>query len=668
MIKEKLMRRTVVALMSLLTGFAVFASARADVLLDQVSLVAAPGVAPPSEYAFTLPSAQPLTVTLTDFQTPAAFTSLQLAVTLGDTLVGTSAVVSSAASTATVAVPGTAGDYVLHVIGVPASAQGFGSFGVCVAPASAPSQCIAGYSFSGNIETPNAASTTATSTLNTNFTSTVAGSYTVTLTDDAFPVALQSLSAGIFQGSNPISVAIPAGSATQVTLAAGTSYQLLVAATADATLTAGLYGVQITDPNGVAVFNRTLPVGTMPASTLVNTTSAQSLSLTLTDFEYPAPLAHEGVAVTSGSAALAQLTAPGTLSNFMAPSGVLEVWQYTVAGAQPGVYSVALANASQSLFSTTQVVNPSAATMQESYAFAVNLPAAGGYNLVTNDFQFPVSLQSISTTVAQNGSALAVDSSGNFNAAAGYVVVVVEVSPATTGAGIFGVTVQTGGASPQLVFQQTQEVNGTFSTQNVNVTTTGDYEFTLTDLLFPAKFADLAVVVSQGSQVLAKVYSSGSSGGPATLNLSPGQYVLTFVTSPNTSGMPSTQNYGLYSILAASSPPTITFTSSATTVTGSQTVDLTWSTQDATACTASGNAQWSGSEPVSGTLNVTIAATTTLTLSCTGAGGTTSQAVTITATASNVKLGGGGAFSWESLAALTMYLLMVNAMRLRMRS
>jgi len=637
----------------------------ADVLLDQEKLVAAPGVAPPSEYPFTLSTAQPLTVTLTDFQTPAAFTSLQLAVTLGDALVGTSAVVTSAQSTATVAVPGVAGDYVLHVIGTPAVAQGFGSFGVCVAPSASPAQCIAADSFSGNIETPNTASTTATSTLNTNFTSTVAGTYTVTLSDDVFPVALQSLSAGIFQGSTAISVAIPSGTATQVTLAAGTSYQLLVAATANATLQAGLYGVQITDPTGATVFNRTLPVGTMPASNLVNTTAAQNLSLTLSDFDYPAALAHEGVAVTSGSSLLAQLTAPGTLSNFMAPSGGLEIWQYTVAAAQPGVYSVALANATQSLYSTTQVVNPNATATQESFAFAVNLPAAGSYNLVANDFQFPVILQSISATVAQNGVALPVDSSGNFNAAAGFVVVVVQVTPAPSGASIFGVTVQTGGASPQLVYEQTQEVNGVFNTQTVNVSSTGDYEFTLTDLLFPAKFADLATVVSQGSQVLAKIYSAGGGGGPATLNLTPGQYVLTFVTSPNASGMPSTQHYGLYSILAASAAPTITFTSSAPSVTTGKAVTLTWSTQDATACTASGNSGWTGSEPVSGTASVTISATATLVLACTGAGGSTSQSLTITATESNVKLGGGGALGCGSLAMLSAYFLMTHFRRRR---
>jgi hypothetical protein len=668
MLKKK-MRRILVALMAMLAGLCGLAPAsRADVLFDQTSLVAASGVAPPSEHTFTVATAQALTVTLTDFQTPAAFTSLQIAVTLGDTLVGMGGT-DATTGTATVAVPGTAGIYTLHVIGSPAATQGFGSFGVCVAPAASAAQCIDSYSYSGNIETPATASSSGTSALNTNFTATVAGDYTVTLTDDVFPRTLQSLSAGVFQGSTPINVAIPSGSPTQVTLAAGTTYQLLVAAVADATLNAGLYGIQIADPTGALVFNRTLPVGTMPASTQITSASAAALSLTLTDFDYPAALAQEGVAVTSGSTLLSQLTAPGSVPNFMAPAGVLEIWQYTAAGAQPGVYSATLANGTSNLFSATNVVDPAAPSTQQSYAFAVNLPTAGSYNLVANDFQFPVTLQTISATVAQNGTGLSVDSSGNFTASAGYVVVVVQVTPSLSGASIFGVTVQTGGASPQIIFQQTQEVNAVTSTQTVNATTTGDYDFTLTDLDFPSTFANLSAVVSQGTQVLGKIYAGGGSAGPAKLNLTPGQYVLTLVATPNTtSGAASTQNYGLYTFHVASSVPSISLTSSASTVTSGQTVQLTWTSQDATSCTAGGGAAgWSGDEPVNGTATVTISASSALVLTCTGAGGSASQSVTITAGTSNVKLGGGGGLDAASIAALALYLMMRSAGRRRLR-
>src|SRR5271166_196813 len=54
-------------------------SARGQVLLDETNLVGLPTVAAPSEYSFTASTAQALTLTLTDFQTPAAFSSLQVA-------------------------------------------------------------------------------------------------------------------------------------------------------------------------------------------------------------------------------------------------------------------------------------------------------------------------------------------------------------------------------------------------------------------------------------------------------------------------------------------------------------------------------------------------------------------------------------------------------------
>lgn len=637
------------------------ATSRADVLLDETDLIGLPTVALPSEHSFVVTDAQALTVTLTDFAVPAAFGSLQVAVTLGGTLVG-SASVDATTHTATLPVPGAAGNYVLRVIGTPDTAQGFGSFGVCVAPASDATACVAAYSFSGNIQTPASISTSGTSTLNTNFVSTVAGTYTVTLTDDAFPAATQSLSAGIFQGSSPISVGIPAGTPTSVTLAATTNYALLVAAVADATLQAGLYGIRITDPNGTILFDRTLPVGTMPASSIVNLSSPQTLSATLNDFAYPAALAQAGVAVTQGSASLAQLAAPGTTPSFSAPKGSVEIWQYAVAGAQPGVYGLNVAAGTAAVFSNTEVVNPSPAASQQSFAFAVNLTAAGTYNLVTHDFQFPATLQSVTATVAQNGAVLTQASNGDFTAAAGYVIVVVDAMPPQSGNGIFGVTVQTSGASPQVLFDQTQAVGGVFLTRSVTYGGSGSYDVTLTDLGFPALFGNLAVAISRGSELLGKIYG----GGVVKFSGTPGQYLFTIVASPNSTGLASTQNYGLYSIHVASSAPTVTLTAGASTVKAGDPVQLTWSTQDATACTAGGSSAWTGDQPLSGTTAVVISATATLTLTCTGPGGSGAQSVTVTATpapASSGGGGGGGGLDLAFLAALGVWVFVRRHIR-----
>jgi hypothetical protein len=640
--------------------------AQAAVLLDETNLVGLPSVAQPSQYSFTAATAQALTVTLTDFQLPAAFTSLQVAVTLGDTLVG-SVSVNASTHTATLPVPAAAGNYTLYVIGTPAivapSTQGFGSFGVCVAPASNATSCIAADSFSGNIQTP-ATTSTGTSTLNTAFTSTVAGTYMVTLMDDEFPAQLQTVSAAIFQGATPLQLnilpCIPTQTCTPtaVTLpTANASFQLLVAAVANSSVQAGLYGIQITDPNGNTVFNSTQPVGTLPAATIVDNTSAQGLNLTLTDFAYPAALAGVGVAITEGSTALAQLTAPGSLSNVMAPAGSISIWQYAVAGSQPGVYSVGLSSSSAdtTLFSAAKVVNPAAVTGQ-SYAFAVQLSSAGTYTLVANDFQFPVALQSISATVAQNGAVLTQSSTGSFTAAAGYVVVVVDAVPPQNGNGIFGVTVETSGSSPLILLDQTQAVGGAFSTSTVSVPSSGSYAVTLTDLAFPAAFDNLAVVLSSGSQVLGKIYG----GGTFSVSATPGPYVLTFVATPNSAatnsqGAAITPNYGLYSIVMASAVPTVTFTASAASVAANQTVELTWSSTNATSCTASGSSGWTGSEATSGSTAVIISANVTLTLTCTGAGGSASQSVTVTTTPATSSSGGGGAVDWWMLAVLGVW-------------
>jgi hypothetical protein len=611
------------------------ASAYADVLFNQTDLVGLPTVAAPAQYSFTESTAEALVLTLTDLQEPAPFTSLQVAVTLGDALVG-SGTVAAGAHTATVDIPAAAGTYVVHVIGTPNATQGIGLFGVCVAAASSPSTCIQSYSYSGNLYAPSAPSTTPSSGLDTAFTtSAAAGTYTVTITDDAFPAALQSISGGIASGSTAVA-SLPGTGSYPVTLAANTTYTLILGALANATLQAGLYGVHIADPTGAAVFDRTVPVGTLPAATVIDNPAAQSLSLTLTDEQYPAPLSGIGAAVTSGSGLLAELTSSGTVSNFSAPAGALQVWQYTVAGTQPGVYSLSLAPIqanSTPLLATTQVVNPSGTTAS-SYAFVVILSAAGTYNLVVNDFQFPGALNSISSTVAQNGAVLTVSSAGDFTASAGPVVVVVNVAPPTSGIGVFGVTVQTSGASPQIEGQFTQGVGGggVFNSQSITLGTSGNFATTLSDLAFPAKFSDLAALVTSGGQVLGKIYGGGTFDFAAT----PGTYVLTFVATPGT------QNYGLYSLEVASAAPTVTFSSSASSVTSGGTVTLTWSSQNATTCSASGGTGWTGSESTSGTLAISVSATETLTLTCAGPGGSATGSVTVTATAAASSGGGGG--------------------------
>jgi hypothetical protein len=647
------MHRQLATLVSsaLLIGMYFAGIAQADTLLNQTNAVGLPANAAPSQHTFTDATAEALTVTLSDFQTPAAFTSLQIAVTLGDAIVGFASV--DATHTAVVALPPAAGNYTLYVVGTPDATQQFGSFGVCVTRNADPTPrtCVPDYSYSDSLTTPSTPTSTPTSTLNTSFTTTSAGTYTITLGDDAFPVALSSVSGIITQGSTQVGGIITAGTPVPLSLAAGTTYQLLAAAAADPTVKAGLYGIHVVDPANAVVLDRSIPVGSLVPATVVTNPSAQPLTLTLSDFGYPAPLAGLGAAVTAGGVGLGTLNAAGTLAIAMAPAGHLDVWTYAVAGTEPGVYGLTLAGSSAALLSTTQVVNPAAASGSADFAFVVGLPAADTYSLAVNDFEFPSQLGGLTATVAQGGTVLPQNSNGTFSAQAGNAIVLVNAQPPQNGNGIFGVTVSNTAATPQVLLDQTQAVGGVFNTQVVNVGTSGAYNITLADLAFPKAFQNLAMVLSRGSQVQGKIFG----GGTFPISVQPGQYVLTFVATPDPVG------YGLYSVNVSSTPPTVTFTAPTVSVQSGQIVQLTWSSTNATSCTAGGAGGWSGSEATSGTLAVIITDSSTLTLTCTGPGGSATQSLSVTATPAPSKSGGGGgAADWLLLCCLAM----VTAVRL----
>jgi len=76
-------------------------------------------------------------------------------------------------------------------------------------------------------------------------------------------------------------------------------------------------------------------------------------------------------------------------------------------------------------------------------------------------------------------------------------------------------------------------------------------------------------------------------------------------------------------------PPTVKLTASATSAYVGQPITITWLTLSVTSCTASGN--WSGAQPISGSLTITptASATLTYTLSCTGLEGDASSSVAI---------------------------------------
>jgi hypothetical protein len=74
--------------------------------------------------------------------------------------------------------------------------------------------------------------------------------------------------------------------------------------------------------------------------------------------------------------------------------------------------------------------------------------------------------------------------------------------------------------------------------------------------------------------------------------------------------------------------PTVTLSAADTVVANGGSTRLTWSSSNATSCSASGG--WSGSRAVSGSLNVgPLTRQTTFSLSCTGSGGSAMQMISV---------------------------------------
>jgi hypothetical protein len=118
-----------------------------------------------------------------------------------------------------------------------------------------------------------------------------------------------------------------------------------------------------------------------------------------------------------------------------------------------------------------------------------------------------------------------------------------------------------------------------------------------------------------GSQAL----NGSVSTGALTTNTT---YTLTCTGTGGTAAQSATV------AVSALPPPTLTLSASPGSVTSGSTSTLTWSSANATSCTASG--AWSGIQPTSGTFTTpALTATSTYTLTCTGAGGNATQNATV---------------------------------------
>jgi plastocyanin len=623
----------------------------------------------PVEQTLTISTAGIYNLTLTDLKQPVSFAEVTLAVTSGTTLVG-SATVSAGAAPAVAQVNAPVGTYVVHVIGALTSGQFFGTAGVQLTNASGtPVNGFAGpggtmvSGFTATLSLPPAPVPPNARVIDTMIMISAAGAYELDLKDLQFPAALGTLTVNLADPSGNLVSGFPISAAGGVqrvmfTVAATATgnYHLVGGAQAASGAAGGLYNVHVFGTSTQTdVLNETDPLGQV-ASLGAATLSAGGYSLALTDFAFPKSLA-QGIAAAVQGQSIVASTAGGSPASFTAVAGNCQLFALAVPDmtAGSGAYGVTLApQGGATVFSAVQTTSSGTGGVA-AYTYPVAVTTGGSYTLTLADFQFPLSFATLELAAAQNGvllgTPLTAPGTVQINPTAGQVFVLAAATAGTGGKGIFGVdlTPSTGGTP---VLDLTQGVGGAFGTTTVPISTAGSYNVTLSDLAFPGNFNELAAVVTQGPTRLGSIFTSGTFSFTAT----PGSYVINVLGTPQPIIASSAQTAGTYGVSVAPTPPvpTVTLTPSATQVNSGDTVTLTWSSQNATGCTATGG--WSGALATSGTqVSAALTSLTTFTLTCTGGGGSSMPQSVMVSVKPPSSSGGG------SLDGLMLLLLALGA-------
>lgn len=472
-------------------------------------------------------------------------------------------------------------------------------------------------------------------------------SYTVTLSDRAFPVALAQLGVLINQGGTTVCQLTAAGSCPP--FVANADGYVLTTLAHEATNSAGLYSIKVANTaTGDVAYENSFPVGNMPEPLAVTLPANDAYSLTAIDFSSPAALTAFKVALVQGSTLL---YAPGAATTFSGAGGAASLYVVaTAATGSAGSYAILIKRGATTVFSKVDSVvdNPSNST--EGYVFKVTLPTAGNYSVQLRDFIYPQAFATLSASASQNGALigtpLAAPGTLNIsNAVAGELNIAVVAKPANVAApalpaGLFGVSVSASGSVTPL-FEQTQGVGGNFISQVVTASANTHYTLSATDFAAPLALDQLRIVVTRGSQQVASIFG----GGTLSFDATAGDYTLNFLSNAKAS-----PGYGMYGINLAG----VSLTSSASSVASGGSVTLNWNT-DASDCVASGG--WSGAKAVSGSASIgPLTANTTFTLTCSSGSGSAAQSVNVavaaTTPAAAGKSGGGGAFLLQWLLAL----------------
>lgn len=630
----------------------------------------------PQEWSFDIAEAGTYEVQLVDLGQslpaplgPAPLGSLKLALTRGATVVG-QAVGSAGQTMRFEATPGT---YAVHVVGSVGTQAASGPFGVRIfslatSPAAMVFEC--------------SSSITTVQTIPQNqrvhqatFRIATSGDYEITLADLKFPQALRTAGVFVFRrGASQLAAFIPQPTdppTPQTFNLPAADYEMIAAGALTDGTDGGLFSVHIKSvASSDVVLSRSIEVGRVQSLGDVMLTGGAHV-LEHKDLQFPAALQSRAVIIAHAAQSVASATAadPGELAFNVATDGLHQVFAYAAADGTAGAggyYTEVRPSGGAPKLASAQMVATSTGGPFVYTFLPKSALAAGAYRVRLADFEFPA-FANARLALVQDGTVLgstAANAAGPVwtldvpSVAAGKptLIAVVRPGPATPVRGLFGIDVAAAGGG-SAVFEVTQGVGALFSSRRLPIVEPGRHDARIVDLEFPAQFADLAAVLTRGTQKLSTFVVSGGQAEFA-FNATPGDYFINFIAEPNQN---QTEQAGTYAIAVMQSPPlpAITLSANPTRVRSGSTTSLTWSTQNATSCTAEG--AWIGTRNLSGTeTSTTLTASSTFTLRCRGAGADSDQTQSVTVeieTAAAEDGGGGGALGVPLLFVLSLYAL-----------
>lgn len=481
------------------------------------------------------------------------------------------------------------------------------------------------------------------------------GAYLLKVTDFALPAPLATMRVTVVRRSDGAIVA-DASSSTDVALATGVddTFEVFVFASLAGGVPRGLLGFHIRDAgNGTVRAAEIHELGAWPHRYGLDVTEAATLHVSVADLGFPAPLSSVRAEVVRDGQRVSSRVLPGVPVDFAATPGSYAVYVDAVPATAGGAGSFGLRASSPTgtLLEEVQAVvaagqNGDIAGIDTDFDVAV----AGDYTLTLTDFGtsgFFDPFTSVSLALTRDDQLVTrLDAPGQltFAATPGRYSVAILADPAgTAGEGLVGVrVVSAAGGAPVLDF--TEAVGASFMSATFDVPSAMRVEVRSADLGFPAPFASLRMAVTRGAQRVGEIVGTGV----FSFEAEPGSYRVNALaaTDPQV-------GYGTLGITGRilMPPPVVTLSPSAASVPVGDSVTLSWSAVDATACNASGG--WNGTRATSGSESIALSANATFTLRCNGLGGSDEKSVAVTVTAAE-RSSGGGAIDVAFLALLAV--------------